>query len=820
MKVMQKLNIEDRSRGFVLPAVLVLMLLLTGASVGLIYMASNSMSMSGSDLDNTQAFYGAEAGMEMMMSDLSNLFSNNQAPTVSEIAALAESTPQLNGISFSEYAFDVPSQNGVPVSTTQHISSGSNEGLMAQIVPMTLNITARSSGRSEVKMRRQIEVALIPVFQFGIFSESDLSYFPGPAFDFAGRVHTNGNLFLAANNSVTFHSKISAAGDIIRKEMANGEGTTSGRAGAIKVPRAAGGCDGNKPACRNLGMDEGSKIVGPDSADNPNWINISTSIYNGLIVDGDTGAKELELPFVSDEMSPVEIIRKPGSSGTDSSSLSEARLYNKAQIRVLLSDNAGDLPGGAVQLANESPYYDGSSYGATDTAFAEGRTSWNSDFVKPAGSDTEWPLIDGYLCVEHSLSGGTWENVTEEWLGLGIARENPDAILKFQTLKFDPMSGNPLISFTNNNKERPENFYPINLYDTREGEVRDISQGSGDTTGAVGGVINVIELDVVNLKRWLGGAIGSSGSQTEYLSQNGYILYFSDRRGMLVQDGSYGYEDIVNPSSYNGTPNGQMDEAEDVNGDGALNMHGVDNLGEAFGAANGSHISRIDLAGVGYLNKVSGARHGLKLVNGSAGSLPVKPDGSGGFTVASENPVYIQGNYNADSSGFTSTNHANASVIADAVTLLSNNWQDWQSFRHPTYLGSSTVRQASETWYRVAIAAGKNMNFAYPGYFHDDFGTDGGTHNFLRFLESWSSQTCHYKGSMVSLYYAQYGSGIYKCCNTVYTAPNRAYSFDESFLDPANLPPGTPMFRDVVNLGFRQVFIEEFENDDTGEDVD
>ena len=118
--------------------------------------------------------YGAEAGMEMMMADLSSLFSNNQSPTVSEIAALAQSTPQITGISFSEYEFDVPSQNGVPVSTTQHISSGSNEGLMAQIVPMTLNITARSSGSSEVKMRRQIEVALIPVFQFGIFSDSDL----------------------------------------------------------------------------------------------------------------------------------------------------------------------------------------------------------------------------------------------------------------------------------------------------------------------------------------------------------------------------------------------------------------------------------------------------------------------------------------------------------------------------------------------------------------------------------------------------------------------------------------------------------------------
>ena len=428
-------------RGFALPAVLVLLLVFSGISVGLMYMASNSMSMSGSELDNTQAFYGAEAGMEMMMSDLSQLFSNNQAPSVSEIQSLAQSTPQISGISYSEYQFDVPSVNGAPVSRTQHISSGSNEGLMAQVVPMTLNITARSSGRSEVKMSRDIEVALIPVFQFGIFSESDLSYFPGPAFNFAGRVHTNGNLFLAANNSVTFHSKVSAAGDIIRREMANGEDTTSGRNGAIKVPRAAGGCDGNKPACRNLGMDEGSKLYGPDSSDNPNWINISTSIYNGLIVDGDTGAKELSLPFVSDGMDPIEIIHRPNANDSSSSALSEARLYNKAQIIVLLNDNASDLPQGGVQLANEAPYYDGNTYGATNTAFAEGKTNWNSDFIKPPGASNRWPLIDGYLYVGQRTSGGTYTDVTEEWLDLGIARENPDAILKFQTIKFDPANG-------------------------------------------------------------------------------------------------------------------------------------------------------------------------------------------------------------------------------------------------------------------------------------------------------------------------------------------------------------------------------------------
>ena len=74
----------------------------------------------------------------------------------------------------------------------------------------------------------------------------------------------------------------------------------------------------------------------------------------------------------------------------------------------------------------------------------------------------------------------------------------------------------------------------------------------------------------------------------------------------------------------------------------------------------------------------------LKLIDGDIGTLPTAFDNNGkakgGFTVASENPVYIQGDYNSNSGDPTWANpnanepdHAAAGVIADAVTLLSNN---------------------------------------------------------------------------------------------------------------------------------------------------
>jgi hypothetical protein len=202
-------------------------------------------------------------------------------------------------------------------------------------------------------------------------------------------------------------------------------------------------------------------------------------------------------------------------------------------------------------------------------------------------------------------------------------------------------------------------------------------------------------------------------------------------------------------------------------------------------------------------NRVSGARHVLRLVNGSRGNVPTRPDDKGGFTVASENPVYILGDYNAKASdnGFVDDQHAAAAVIADAVTLLSNSWSDAVGWANPTAPGSRIGRT---TWYRVAIAGGKNINFQQPTWSTaQDFGTDGGVHNFLRYIESWS-EPLHYRGSLVSLYYSQYADSVFKCCTTVYGPPSRDYSFDTLFLDPAQLPPGTPMFRDVANTSYRQ----------------
>ena len=102
-------------------------------------------------------------------------------------------------------------------------------------------IATRPSGAS-VNITRKVEVALIPVFQFGVFCGYDCSYFPGPNFGFGGRVHTNGNLFLAAGGDLVFNDKIAAFKHVVLDRLENGWLTTSGYGGSVYVPKASGGC--------------------------------------------------------------------------------------------------------------------------------------------------------------------------------------------------------------------------------------------------------------------------------------------------------------------------------------------------------------------------------------------------------------------------------------------------------------------------------------------------------------------------------------------------------------------------------------------------
>ncbi|MFT7618947.1 MAG: hypothetical protein ACI97A_002595 [Planctomycetota bacterium] len=148
-----------------------------------------------------------------------------------------------------------------------------------------------------------------------------------------------------------------------------------------------------------------------------------------------------------------------------------------------------------------------------------------------------------------------------------------------------------------------------------------------------------------------------------------------------------------------------------------------------------------------------------------------------GITVVSPTPVFVKGDFNTQ-------NKKSCSVITDAVSLLSNNWDFSKS-------KSSGLPSASSTKYNLAFITGNQVTS------HGSY--NGGFENLPRFHENWSSQTCKIRGSFVNTWRSSIATGSWFYGGNNYKAPRRDWGFDED-LD-LELPPYTPIVVDTVNMG-------------------
>ncbi|MFZ0286507.1 MAG: hypothetical protein WAL32_14850, partial [Terriglobales bacterium] len=203
------------NKGFTLIATLLLLLLLSGIAIGMLMMVSTESKVGTQDVQNNTTFHAAEGAIEKMTSDLAGTFQNIESPTVSQIEGLSALQPANTlALSYPVYTLTPATdpKTGALLTSFGQIASGPYQGLSAELLPVTLQATAQGPLGDEVNMSRTVQVALIPVFQFGIYSQSDLSFFAGVNLDFNGRVHTNGDLYIAAGtgDTLTFHNKITA----------------------------------------------------------------------------------------------------------------------------------------------------------------------------------------------------------------------------------------------------------------------------------------------------------------------------------------------------------------------------------------------------------------------------------------------------------------------------------------------------------------------------------------------------------------------------------------------------------------------------------
>ena len=162
-------------------------------------------------------------------------------------------------------------------------------------------MTARSRGGAEVRMRRTLQTVAVPVFQFGMFSENDLSFHAGADFNFGGRVHTNGNLYVAqGGGALTLGDRVTAVGEVIRTHLSNGLAPSSGYDGTVRIPTTIAS-NPTSHVYRNLAANEGSLTGNVGTSQNePKWTQLSIGAYVSNIRNGRTGARRLDLPLVAD----------------------------------------------------------------------------------------------------------------------------------------------------------------------------------------------------------------------------------------------------------------------------------------------------------------------------------------------------------------------------------------------------------------------------------------------------------------------------------------------------------------------------------------
>jgi hypothetical protein len=1010
-------KILRRQSGIALLTTILLMLLMSSLLVGFILLINSGQKLSGINSDYGKAFYAAEAGMEKLTADLGTLFDANYAPPIAQINALQTAPPVIpdiayvNGNGTPGYTITSPNPTdaaGNYLPTVTQIQSGAYQGMTALATPYILSVTAHTTSGSEVKLQRTTQTVGIPMFQFGVFCDPDCSYFAGPNFNFGGRTHTNGNLWLASGSTLTLSDRVTAYKDVIRYTLENGHLVSSNYTGTVNVFNGSG--------TRALAPTEGSLTTGFGSAGNTNWPNLSlgASFYAGNIRNGlgssspalSTGAQQLQLGIVTlggGTTQPVDVIRRPYSG--ESASVTQERYFAQASLKILLSDNPNDLIGGGAGLpctTTTFPYNldlltaaPGDPRTANIAAFlaAHGETyvplatsgsvvpgvytpSTRTTLTTPPAGDGYWiqggtPTIHGYIKIEVQnvpYNACSFTDVTEEVLGYGYVGKNanplplpgvaaplipvssgaspvlpllpsaavgsmtptvagadtcpdghPKAIIRLQRLRDNPsvpgadtsLGGfcgtTTLGAVTTINATNGTDFWPNALFDTREGLLN-----NNDPTGtlnsatlnnsvnysnmvALSGVMQYVEIDVKNVAKYLAGTLGApdSGhlSHDSATAPNNYVVYISDRRGNTYsgpgysilpafggnwpplsptghETGEYGYNDVVNPLDANGCPNKTLDTGEDLDGTGLVYSYGEfanqslvaynpgtpwtggygpltleppssaitpdphiyafapplyaanaqpNNCGVTDAAPYGPSILPAAAAPIWAGTLVIHAnearqnpnflfRRAVKLVNGQnlVGNLDACPGSvTCGLTIAAENPVYIQGSYNCPGcTGNTfNTLDVGASVIGDAITVLSDNWNDVNSFAGPYDLN---FRTATTSYYRAAIIGGKGVPFPEVDGV-EDFGTDGGVHNFMRELENWGAVNMNYTGSLVCLFTNRQAVGLYKSGGSVYSPPVRNYSFDTNFLDPTLLPPRTPLFRDVNTTGFTQL---------------
>jgi hypothetical protein len=319
---------NERGSALIIAVLVLFLVAALGASAS--RTALVEMEVAGNYASDWRAFYAADGIAQASFNELIDLGRGlGRFPDTDELAAIV--APTVGNIDVSLYTLAATG-----AAAEGPLQTGFFQGLVALTRPYEVTLTARTTdyppASSSVTMGSFFDI--IPIFQFAVFYEEDLELLPGPDMTLSGRVHTNADLYLGANSTLTIDSAVTAAGDFFHRRKDNG----SRPGGAVRVRDGLG----NFPA-----------VAGLDSTD-PDWVDSSLARWRGNLRTREHGIPRLNLT-ISDPTNPYAVI-EPGYDSDTAVDISTKIFYSADMDIHVLNGQAFDADDDPIALGTAISY--------------------------------------------------------------------------------------------------------------------------------------------------------------------------------------------------------------------------------------------------------------------------------------------------------------------------------------------------------------------------------------------------------------------------------------------------------------------------------
>ena len=358
-------------RGMALIGVMVLTALLMSLAIALAVQVGSDSQLRGAFGSGVTGFYAAESGLNQGMGEYRNIFLAYNVPSG------ADFNPRTYALGDRTVSYKLSERPGNP----QNIVIPSGEvfsGLNAIQYRYIVNSTAEDINQDiEASVGAEFLVGYIPLFQFVAFYKNDLEILPGPNMVLNGRVHTNGKLYLNANNTLTVADN--PAQQVFTVQVSAGQGIYRGR-------KDQNTCTGT------VNVDKLEDKVAPFADLDPKVVPCNGSSTREVPVAELAAWKGSMIRDIGNIAIPEPDIVKPPSSVSPGGTGDPGVYWDKADLRIVLHvDQLGGLPGGpgglkVIDVVNGAGVQDAVKTAALQQFMSD--AAWNSGAVAGLGPST------------------------------------------------------------------------------------------------------------------------------------------------------------------------------------------------------------------------------------------------------------------------------------------------------------------------------------------------------------------------------------------------------------------------------------------------